>query len=149
MLTGSSSSFASSLGRESSCLGASLLLLLVAPPSWLNCSSSPKTSAAYIATSAASITVSASGPSLLGLFLPSLGFAAVSASGLLELDGLLLEVDGLLLGVAGNGLLGGALGFGVSEIVKHKDDIKRGFEDVGEGIASAAKSVGGFFKSIF
>ena len=55
---------------------------------------------------------------------------------------------GVLLG-AGVGLLGGALGFGVSEIVKHKDDIKHGFEDVGEGIASAAKSVGGFFKSIF
>jgi len=50
---------------------------------------------------------------------------------------------------AGVGLLGGTLGFGISEIVKHKDDIKRGFEDVGEGIASAAKSVGGFFKKIF
>jgi len=55
---------------------------------------------------------------------------------------------GILIG-GGVGLLGGTLGFGVSEIIKHKDDIKRGFEDVGKGIANTAKSVGGFFKKLF
>ena len=50
---------------------------------------------------------------------------------------------------AGVGVLGGALGFGISEITKHKDDIKKGFENVGKGIANTAKSVGGFFKKLF
>jgi hypothetical protein len=47
------------------------------------------------------------------------------------------------------GLLGGALGFGISEAVKHKDDIKRGFSSAGKAIGNVAKKVGGFFKKIF
>ena len=50
---------------------------------------------------------------------------------------------------AGVGLLGGTLAFGVSEITKHKDDIKKGFETAGNAIANTAKSVGGFFKKLF
>ena len=50
---------------------------------------------------------------------------------------------------AGVGLLGGTLGFGISEIVKHKNDIKKGFEDVGKGISNVAKSTGNFFKKLF
>ena len=54
---------------------------------------------------------------------------------------------------AGVGVIGGSLGFGVSEIVKHKDDIKKGFSSAGKAIANTAKSVsksvGHFFKSIF
>ena len=50
---------------------------------------------------------------------------------------------------AGIGILGGTIGFGISEIVKHKDDIKRDITDFGDGVVSAAKSVGGFFKNLF
>ena len=50
---------------------------------------------------------------------------------------------------AGVGLLGGTLGFGISEAVKHKDDIKRGFSSAGKAIANTAKKVGGFFKKLF
>jgi len=50
---------------------------------------------------------------------------------------------------AGVGLLGGTLAFGVSEIVKHKNDIKKGFADVGKGISNVAKSTGNFFKKLF
>jgi len=53
----------------------------------------------------------------------------------------------------GVGVLGGTLGFGISEISKHKDDIKRGITNAGNAISNTAKSVGKsvghFFKSIF
>ena len=50
---------------------------------------------------------------------------------------------------AGVGLLGGTLGFGVSEIVKHKNDIKKGFVNAGKAVANVAKSTGNFFKNLF
>jgi len=50
---------------------------------------------------------------------------------------------------AGVGLLGGTLGFGISEIVKHKDDIKKGFVNAGNAVANVAKSTGNFFKNLF
>ena len=59
---------------------------------------------------------------------------------------------GIGIGV-GVGVVGGTLGFGVSEIVKHKDDIKKGITNAGNAIGNTAKSVGKsvghFFKSIF
>ena len=72
--------------------------------------------------------------------------------GTATLTGAELGSAGGLLGVgigAGVGLLGGSLAFGVSEITKHKDDIKKGFEDAGKAISNTAKSVGGFFKKLF
>ena len=50
---------------------------------------------------------------------------------------------------AGVGLLGGSLAFGVSEVIKHKDDIKKGFSNAGKAISNTAKSVGSFFKKLF
>jgi hypothetical protein len=55
---------------------------------------------------------------------------------------------GMLIG-GGIGILGGTLGFGVSEIVKHEDDIKRGITDLGDGLTNIAKSTGNFFKNLF
>ena len=55
---------------------------------------------------------------------------------------------GILIG-GGMGVLGGTLGFGVSEIIKHKDDIKRGITDLGDGLTNIAKSTGNFFKNLF
>ncbi len=80
---------------------------------------------------------------------------AVGAGALIggaTLYGAELGSAGGLLGIgigAGVGLLGGTLAFGVSEIVKHKNDIKKGFEDVGKGISNVAKSTGNFFKKLF
>ena len=78
--------------------------------------------------------------------------AAGTLIGTAALTGAELGSMGGPLGVAigaGVGLLGGSLAFGVSEITKHKDDIKKGFEKVGDGIANTAKSVGSFFKKLF
>ncbi len=55
---------------------------------------------------------------------------------------------GILLG-SSLGFLGGAAGFGISEIVKHKNDIKRGITNLGDGLTNIAKSTGNFFKNLF
>lgn len=78
--------------------------------------------------------------------------AAATLIGSAALTGAELGAAGGPLGIAigaGVGVLGGTLGFGINEVIKHKDDIKKGFSDAGNAIANTAKSVGGFFKKLF